>query len=129
MNKKMLIVDDEEAILVLFYEAFRGQGYEVFTADSGEKALQILASENIQVFFLDLNLPGMNGIELCREIRKEHPMAIIHAVTGYVSLFQLRDCRVAGFDDYFAKPVNLEDLFKAASDAFAKLGRWLGKED
>ncbi len=126
-NNKILIVDDEEAILILFTEAFEGEGYEVFAAGDAEEALAIITQENIQIFFLDLNLPGMNGIELCRQIRKEHPMAIIHAVTGYASLFQLRDCRVAGFDDYFAKPVNLADLFAAADDAFAKLARWLGK--
>jgi CheY-like chemotaxis protein len=71
-----------------------------------------------------MNLPGINGIELCQEIKKDLPMSIIHAVTGYASLFDLAECRKAGFDDYFTKPVNLKMLTKSASNAFEKLNRW-----
>ncbi len=123
-NRKILVVDDEEAILNLFEQAFSRDGYKVRTAESAEEALELLKGEKIQVMFLDLNMPGMNGIDLCKEIRKDFPMAIIHAVTGYSSLFELADCREAGFDDYFTKPVNLIALQKAAKDAFEKLDRW-----
>ncbi len=123
-EKKILVVDDEEVIRDILEQAFSKAGYTVRSAESGEKALEILKDEKIQVMFLDLNMPEMNGVELCRKIRKDFPMAIIHAVTGYSSLFELSDCREAGFDDYFNKPVNLELLFKAARDAFDKLDRW-----
>jgi CheY-like chemotaxis protein len=69
-------------------------------------------------------MPGMNGIQLCKEIRKINPMSIIHAVTGYASLFELTDCREAGFDDYYTKPVKLELLYRAAEEAFNKIERW-----
>ena len=123
-NRKILVVDDEEAIRNLFEQAFSRDAYKVRTAESAEEALELLKDEKIQVMFLDLNMPGMNGIDLCKEIRKDFPMAIIHAVTGYSSLFELADCREAGFDDYFTKPVNLTALQKAAKDAFEKLDRW-----
>jgi len=74
--------------------------------------------------FLDLNLPGMNGVELCRKIRKDRPIAVIHAITGYASLFELTDCREAGFDDYFTKPADMEMLLTAAQNAFEKVDRW-----
>jgi len=51
-------------------------------------------------------------------------MSIIFAVTGYASLFELRDCREDGFDDCFTKPVNMEDFYQAAHHAFEKLNRW-----
>ena len=123
-GEKILIVDDEEDIRNILEQAFIGAGYSVSLSASGEKALEVLEQENIHVFFLDLKLPGMDGMELCRQIRKDRPMSIIFAVTGYASLFELRDCREAGFDDYFIKPVNMEDLYQAAHHAFEKLGRW-----
>lgn len=72
--------------------------------------------------FLDLKLPGMNGVGLCRQIRKDKPNVIIHAMTGYTSLFEAGQCLNAGFcADYFVKPVNLEVICKAAQDAFEML--------
>lgn len=126
-KKEILFVDDEKAILYLFEQAFKEAGYKVRTAESAEQALDILAEEYYPVIFLDLNLPGMNGVELCKRIKKDKPLAIIYAVTGYASLFELLDCREAGFDDYFTKPVNLKTLFKAAESAFEKIGRWKKK--
>jgi len=124
INRKILVVDDEEAILNMFVQAFSRGGYEVRTAESAEEALELLKGDKIQVMFLDLNMPGMNGVDLCKEIRKDFPMAIIHAVTGYYSLFELADCREAGFDDYFTKPADLKMLLNAAQDAFEKIDRW-----
>ena len=121
---KILIVDDDEAIVKLFELTFLREGYEVRSALSAEDALELLENEKIHVMFLDLNLPGMNGIELCGQIKQDMPMTIIHAVTGYASLFELTDCKEAGFDDYFKKPVKIKTLVKAAKDAFEKINRW-----
>ena len=122
--KKILIVDDEPEILGLLEESFASEGYEVFGARSGEEALDILARQKIPVMFLDLKLPGMSGIELCRRIRKDRQTPAIHALTGYTSNYGLVECRAAGFDDFFTKPVGLHVLLKAARDAFERTGRW-----
>lgn len=124
MEMTILIVDDDPDIRNVFEQAFSRKGYVVRLSESAEETLKILKQENINVMFLDLNLPKMNGVELCKQIRKTNPMAIIYAVTGYASLFEVVDCRDAGFDDYFTKPVDLEILLKAAQDAFEKLDRW-----
>jgi DNA-binding response OmpR family regulator len=124
MNNTILIVDDEASILNMLEKAFIKHGYTVRSAESAEEALKILKHENIQVMFLDLKLPGISGVDLCRQIRKDKPIAIIYAITGYTSLFELAECREAGFDDYFTKPVELKILWKAARDAFEKLDRW-----
>ena len=127
MNNKIMVVDDELSIRKLLDRFFSKKGYDIITAESGEEALEILKGENIQVMFLDLKLPGMNGIDLCRQIRKDNSIACIYAMTGFGSLFELSDCRDAGFDDYFLKPVNLEVFMKTAEDAFSKLERWKKK--
>jgi len=124
MRRKILVVDDEENMRDMLNKALTRQNYQVFCAAGGHQALEIVANENVHLMFLDLNMPEMNGLELCRRIRKDNPIAIIIAVTGYASIFELAECREAGFDDYFLKPVKLETLFKAAEEAFEKLDRW-----
>ena len=126
MNR-ILVVDDEKPVTKLMESVFRKQGYETRSAQSAEEALEILENEKIHVMFLDLNMPGMNGVELCREIRKQMPMALIYAITGYASLFELSECRAAGFDDYFKKPVDIKTLTRTADNAFKKLKRWKEK--
>ena len=124
MRRKILVVDDEREILVGFELAFQNADYIVNCAESAEEALEVLNRENSQVMFLDLKLPKMDGVALCKQIRKDRPLAVIYAVTGYPSLFELATCREAGFDDYYIKPIDLEVLWKAAEDAFEKLDRW-----
>ncbi len=124
MKKQILLVDDENLIREMLTDAFTKQGYKVWSAAGGKEALKILKHQSVNVMFLDLNMPEMNGIELCRQIRRDKPMAIIYALTGFASLFELSDCREAGFDDYFTKPAKLDDLFNAAAEAFEKIGRW-----
>ena len=123
-EKTILVVDDEVSIIDMLKEIFTMNGYKVVTAESAEKALEILANQSIMVMFLDLKLPGMSGIELCKKIRKDNLIAIIHAFTGYVNLYGLIDCRAAGFDDFFVKPVDTNLLLEAAEHAFKKIARW-----
>jgi len=123
-QKKILIVDDEEGIRDVLEEVFTYHGYEPICAGDAEDAL-VLLTPDIQVMFLDLKLPGkMDGVALCREIRKQNPSACIFAMTGYANLFELADCRAAGFDDYFTKPVKLELLLMATRQGFDKVRRW-----
>lgn len=123
-GKKILVVDDEVLILDVLKKAFGSAGYTVLTAESAEDALKILKDETVLVMFLDIRLPGMSGVELCKKIRIEDQIGIIHALTGYSNIVGLLECRAAGFDDFFVKPVKLDILLKAAQDAFEKLERW-----
>ncbi len=123
-GKRILVVDDEEPIRSFLRDAFEQHGYAVIEAASSEEALAILARESVPLMFLDLKLPGMSGVDLCRRIRSDHPIACIYAMTGYTSLFELADCREVGFDDYFIKPVDLKQFLQAAQQGFEKIERW-----
>ena len=125
MKHKIMIVDDEAPIRDMLKDAFTSEGYDVVCAESAEKAQEILDKSAPQVIFLDLKLPGMDGVEFCRRIRQDHPITCIYAMTGYTSLFDLAECREVGFDDYFVKPIDLKQFFKGAEDAFEKLERWV----
>ena len=124
VNKRILVVDDEVLIRELFYKVFTEAGYYVHLAESAEKAINILRYNSIMLMFLDLNLPGMSGADLCKKVRKENFIGIIYALTGYTDLFSLIQCRQVGFDDFFTKPASVESLLEAASEAFSKLERW-----
>ena len=123
-NGIKIFVDDEKFILDLLKEAFSDKGYSLFFASQGEDAINIIKKEKVQIVFVDMNLPDMTGIDLCWKIKKINPMAILFAMTGYGSLFQLADCREAGFDDYFLKPIDIKLFLKAVEDAFDKFERW-----
>jgi CheY-like chemotaxis protein len=123
-EKKILVVDDEKAILNLLKLVFSKSGYTVLTAEDAEKALEMIENEKVSVMFCDLNMPGMNGIELCKTIKKQSPLSIVYAITGYASIFELAECREVGFEDYFKKPVNIKVLLRAAEEAFEKIKRW-----
>jgi len=114
VNKKILAVDDEPAIRTMMKLLQRQAGWQVDTAASAEEALEMVSHENYDVYFLDLNLPGIDGIELCRRIKAIKPDAVAYAVTGYASNLHKQECLNAGFTDYFTKPVKLSELVKAA---------------
>lgn len=124
MQRKILVVDDEETIRDLFQSLFPKDVCDVYASQDGPEALQILQDNAIHVIFLDLKLFGMNGITLCRQIRQTNPVAIIHAMTGWAALFDLEECRDAGFDDYFVKPLDIDLISRTVQEAFERLDRW-----
>jgi DNA-binding response OmpR family regulator len=110
-NKKVLVVDNENSVRNILREFFSYARYSVFTAKSAEEALNILEKENIRVMFLEIVLPDMNGIDLCRKIRGNNHICVIHAFTD--AFYGLVECRAAGFDDFFVKPTEIKLLLKA----------------
>lgn len=120
-TRKVLIVDDDDAMRRMLHEAFKRKGYEPTVAESAEAALEVLEEDEFPAVFLDLNMHGMNGLELCRIIRKTKQSNGIYAITGFPSRDEFRNCRSAGFDCYFTKPLSLEALFEAADECFQKL--------
>jgi CheY-like chemotaxis protein len=127
MKGRILIIDDEEVMRDILSQTLSDAGYNALTAASAEEALEFMQKDPAWVLFVDLKLPGKNGTELCRIVREEWPMAVLFAVTGYSSLFELNDCRDAGFEDYFTKPVDRKLIVEAAAHAFKRLERWMKK--
>jgi DNA-binding response OmpR family regulator len=125
MNEKtILLVDDDKVVKFVLTKALSEAGYQVATAETAEEALAAMAVNPAEVLILDLSLPGMNGVELCREMRKRWPWCIVIAVTAFASVYELVSCREAGFEDYFIKPVDMEELMTSVAYAFKKIGHW-----
>ena len=118
MGSKILVVDDEPDIRDILCSFFQEFGYEVTAASGAREALCILEREPILVMLLDLNMPGMSGLDLCRAIRPRLPQAQIFALTGYHRLFTPDSARQAGFDGYLTKPADLHQLLDVVRAAF-----------
>ena len=127
MEKTILIVDDAAPVRKLLASALSKRGYSVTTAESAQAALEELQKSYFHVMFIDLHMPDMSGVDLCEKIRRSYPLSFMYAMTAYVSIFALTECREAGFDDYFVKPVNIELFDSAAQEAFEKIERWSNK--
>lgn len=111
MAKKILIIDDEDSIHLLYSEEFEEEGYEVYGALSGEDALDRLNDISPDLVILDINMPGMDGIEVLRKIKEINPNLPVILSSAYQEFKQ--DLASWASDDYIVKSANLDEL-KAA---------------
>ena len=121
-KRKILIVDDEVAFLVMLERFFEElEGYEVDTAENAEEALRLIKEQEYPVMFFDIKMPGMNGIDLFKEVKKIYTDPLVYVMTGYPSQFEQEGCLAMGFKDYFVKPLLFETLLEAAEKGFREL--------
>jgi len=113
---RVLIVDDEKDFVEMFSLRLRESGQKVVTAYSGRECLETLAErEHIDVVVLDIKMPGMNGIETLREIKKRHPIVEVILLTGHGAIDTAVEGMKLGAYDYVIKPADFED-FKSKLD-------------
>jgi two-component system KDP operon response regulator KdpE len=106
---RILVVDDDPQIRRVLRTTLIAQGYEVVDARSGDEALERVRNEKLDLVILDMNMPGMNGIETCRLIRSGSDIAII-MLTVRDSEADKVEALDAGADDYVTKPFGSPEL-------------------
>lgn len=106
MGKDILLVDDDREMLLLAELVFRRQGFRVHCASGGAEALVKLRERPFALMMTDLNMPGMNGLELSRRAREVVPCITIAMCTGNASPEILGEASAAGIDSVFAKPLD-----------------------
>jgi len=108
----ILIVDDNAANLKLARILLRGEGYDVRTAADAEEGLRILSEWKPRVILMDIQLPGMDGLELTRRLKADRSTSdiIILALTAYAMKGDEERARAAGCDGYVAKPIDTDAL-------------------
>ena len=121
MEKKILIVDDEPHIRTLIeqtLEELEDDGVEFLTADNGESALEIIKTEHPQVVFLDVMMPRMNGMEVCRRVKKELHLdkVFIILLTAKGQELDRQKGQEVGADVYMTKPFDPETLLLKARE-------------
>ena len=113
MSKRILVIDDEEVIRKSFLLALEDTGYIVDTADSGERGIQMNREAPYDLIYLDLKMPGLNGVQTLREIRKEYRQVPIYIVTAFYEEFgdELRRVVAEGHEfQVLKKPIGNEQI-------------------
>jgi two-component system KDP operon response regulator KdpE len=107
--ERILIVDDEPCVLRMLHAGLTARGYEVTTATTGEQGLDLLATGHFDLLVLDLRLPGIDGLEVCRSVRSWSSLPIL-----ILSVQDREDDKIAaldlGADDYVTKPFSMGEL-------------------
>jgi DNA-binding NtrC family response regulator len=112
MNKtKVLVIDDDPMMLDLATYQLQSHGYDVTTADTGEKGLKLIAEQRHEVALTDLRLPDINGVELVEKLKEVSPNSEMIMITGFGSMTGAIDAIKAGAFYFIEKPVEFEELF------------------
>ena len=107
---KVLLVDDEEDFAEMLSLRLKELGEKVTVAYSGQEGLDTLAKTSIDVVILDIKMPGMDGIETLREIKKQYPIIEVILLTGHGSTETAVEGMKLGAFDYLMKPADFGDL-------------------
>jgi two-component system KDP operon response regulator KdpE len=119
---RVLVVDDEPAMRRGLRTSLRTNGYEVEEARSGEEAVQIASEHTADIVLLDVNMPGMGGVEACRRLRSALPTAGIVMITVRDAEEDTVEALEAGADDYITKPFRLRELLARLSAVMRRGG-------
>lgn len=125
MDIKLLIVDDEKDITDSLERYFRLEGYEVFATNDPLKAMELIDKNNIKIVISDIVMPGLNGVDLLRNIKESNGIIQVIMITGYVTINNLLSCLRHGASDCIFKPFdNLDELSNAVKETVGKLEKW-----
>ena len=111
IEKKILIVDDEEIVRRVLSSLLKKEGYEVIEAEDGEAGVELAKKEDPDVILMDLTMPRMGGLEACRLLKKDEktkniPVLVITALGGENKTEAIN----AGIDDFVSKPFDAEEI-------------------
>ena len=114
----VLLVDDEQEFLQTIVKRLKKRGINASGETSAEKALQRLQNGPVDVVVLDVKMPGMDGIEALREIKKLHPLVEVIMLTGHANVeVAVRGMELGAFD-YLMKPMEIDELVYKLEDAY-----------
>lgn len=113
-NKNIIIgiVDDKPTIRNLLEEFFQQEGFTVYTADDGKKAIILVQEVSPHILLMDLRMPDMNGVEALQEIKKIRPEQLVIMMTAYGEEDIVEQAIKLGACDYISKPFDLYELAK-----------------
>ena len=106
----ILVVDDEDALRTVLSSELVNEGYEIKTASDGDEAIGELEKGRFDMVLLDIKMPRVNGFEVLKHIRQNHPGTKVVMLTGFADLKNAIESKKLGADDFVSKPYDLVDL-------------------
>jgi signal transduction histidine kinase/DNA-binding response OmpR family regulator len=110
---RILVVDDEDQVVQIFRDLLTQQGYEVVSCDNGDDAITKVTTERFDLVLTDINLPGVDGLEVVRAAKAADKDTVVILITGYASTTTAIDALRQGAYDYITKPFDLWETAKA----------------
>jgi DNA-binding NtrC family response regulator len=117
---KLMVVDDETDFLETIVKRLKARNIEVTGAESGYQALELMDRQDFDVIILDVKMPGMDGIEALREMKKRKPLTEVIMLTGHASVESGIQGMQLGAFDYVMKPVALDELLEKVRQAYER---------
>ena len=118
--KRILIVEDEENISDILSYSLKKEGYETKIADTGKKALELISSFKPNLIILDLMLPDMNGLDICKDITTMYSIPIIMLTAKSDTIDKVLGLEL-GADDYITKPFNIREVIARVKSIFRRI--------
>jgi CheY-like chemotaxis protein len=116
----ILVVDDEIDVLEMIELGLRSAGYQMLTADSGERAIEIFGQEHPDLVICDIKMPKMNGITTIARLREQDPGLPVVVLTGYLGPQTIEECEQLGGVELLRKPFLFRELSKAVKVALRR---------
>jgi len=123
----VMLVDDEVEFLETLVKRMKKRNVNVTGVKSGEEALKLMDQNPVDVVVLDVRMPGIDGIETLREIKKKYPLVEVIMLTGHASMEVAIEGMEIGAFDYLMKPMDIDDLLYKLQDAYKKKSIQEGK--
>jgi DNA-binding response OmpR family regulator len=120
LSTNVLLVDDEVPFVDTMTKRLSKRNLTVLAAHSGPEALEVLKTKTVDVVILDVKMPGMDGIETLREIKKDFPLVEVVMLTGHATIETGIEGMKLGAFDYLMKPCDIEILLAKVQEARAK---------
>lgn len=128
MSANLLVVDDEKAVRDSLEDILELENYSVDAVGSGEDALEALNEQDYDLLLLDIKMPGISGIEVMRQSRRQAPETKVIILTGHGSLDSAIEALRSGASDYILKPYNSEDILSSIGRALSEKAEKQRKE-
>jgi len=116
----VLLVDDEVEFLETLVKRLKRRNLSVSGVNSGEKAIESLAQDPVDIVVLDVKMPGMDGLTTLKEIKKRFPLIEVIMLTGHASMEVAIEGMEQGAFDYLMKPMDIDELLYKLQDAYKK---------
>jgi DNA-binding NtrC family response regulator len=120
MATKVLLVDDEKEFVTHLAERLEFRGLEVETASDGDSALQLIKDKAPDVMVLDLQMPGMSGIDTLKQAKKISPDLHVIMLTGYGTIETAKEGKEYGALEYLIKPCDIVKLYTLIEEAVGR---------
>ncbi len=121
MNKKILVVDDELSMREFLEILLKEEGYHVHTANDGKMAAQKIKEDDYHLVITDIQMPGMNGLDVLKEVKKVSPATEVIMMTAYASAESAVEAMKQGAYDYITKPFKIDEIKLIVKNIFEKM--------